>query len=615
MQKILLIALFCLTATWSMAQSKPAFPNLSVQRDASERIDKAEVLKSGVGVYLITSNTNLLNWFSGKEKSSIIAVREGQEIWRYQLPVKGIIGANYSQIFATQDSGLLFVYRDFSPCNPTSTLDEYKIIKIDKNGIEKSLVTYSANELTANGNKFIYEWLITNDEQGLDFLTYNFEGGIGVYEVNAFIHSTIDTLFNDESIYSGFYAFNLLRQHGEDDVLWAKTQSKVYKIKDGIITDSIQNFFQYIFTTIAISPDGRYLTVCVDEGPEAGYIELYDIGNDDIELIRRTNSDWAPASTRKLGFMPDGTFAAWLKYPYTIDDKQAVAVWASMDSLDKAPERVTTFLVPWYNGDFVVNAPFITFVSTEAHFDFRFAPQLGATGAIRNFDWHTGDPVGDYMDVEMLEVRAAPNTWGHQLPDDSTAFNVSCSGLDVTVLNKSNKPLQNVTVNVYIPDNAQFDGCPTENTLVQRFDGLNLAPQQRITLRTQGFEAKGLQEIPFTDPTKNKSIYVWLAAPNDLPDSNVLNDGFQLIDFFSLRPIPGTFRVYPNPVNTDILFVTVEKADFYQVNFTIYNTLGQTIFDGPIINNNEFYEIPVHGLLPGMYYLEVGDRLVPFVRL
>ena len=75
----------------------------------------------------------------------------------------------------------------------------------------------------------------------------------------------------------------------------------------------------------------------------------------------------------------------------------------------------------------------------------------------------------------------------------------------------------------------------------------------------------------------------------------------------------GTFAVYPNPAN-DVLFVQTLRATSLpdQTAYRITNLMGQTLMQGLITTENQ--QIDINRLPSGMYFINVGEQTVKFVK-
>jgi hypothetical protein len=83
-------------------------------------------------------------------------------------------------------------------------------------------------------------------------------------------------------------------------------------------------------------------------------------------------------------------------------------------------------------------------------------------------------------------------------------------------------------------------------------------------------------------------------------DSNEVTGSFTVIENLALeQETKPTFQVYPNPVNTGIIYVATAKNEAFT--YQLSNTLGQIVLTG---NNNNSNEISVNGLT-GIYFLTV----------
>ena len=74
----------------------------------------------------------------------------------------------------------------------------------------------------------------------------------------------------------------------------------------------------------------------------------------------------------------------------------------------------------------------------------------------------------------------------------------------------------------------------------------------------------------------------------------------------------GTFAVYPNP-NNGILFVETRLiASLPDQTYRITNLMGQTLMQGHITAEKQ--QIDINNLPAGMYFINVGEQILKFVK-
>ena len=74
----------------------------------------------------------------------------------------------------------------------------------------------------------------------------------------------------------------------------------------------------------------------------------------------------------------------------------------------------------------------------------------------------------------------------------------------------------------------------------------------------------------------------------------------------------GTLTVYPNPANGVLFVETVHAPSLPDQTYRITNLVGQTLLQGSI--NAETQQIDIANLTAGMYFFNVGEQTVKFVK-
>jgi WD40 repeat protein len=587
------------------------FPTIAIQKGKTDQIQNLEVLRSGVGVYMVSSSENLVTQFSEQDSSWIVAVRDGVELWRHEIGNGRFI--NNGRIYATQDSGVAVIALIGATCLKAS-VDSLLFMWFDQEGRVTKRHTLEISEVTDSSIEFMADWAyLPQFDQFLIVQARFTDPGFAMYTVSKANPATVELVCfdqNDEFQFSVKAAVDPT----DNNRVWLATTNQVYRYefweRVGVYPAALLTQGNLI---AKVSQDGRFLLSTSGDGG----IKVVEVRDAQDMPMYEVVSDTGPANNMfayfDADFLPDGRIMAMMSYPFSDDTTLTYRIWPSQNDLQTLP---TPIGVRTSGGTYHISATstHLTLGGVDSHFGSMAFNSFYSTAAIRNFDINTGKPTRDWMDVEISGARTLPDTWGHKLKDAPFTYRVECSGIEVTIRNNGPQPLQSVELCAY-PPSALFSACELPVLVQQRFEGLNLAPGQSTTLTLEGFSHPALMNNQFGFDTSMPSIAIWASAPNDLPDSAPYNDGVLLTNFFNILPSPGTFRIFPNPVSEDYLFVTIEQEELYQVTFWIYDALGRVVRNQPVPNQGEYYYVPVQGLLPGVYYIKWHDQLVRFVRI
>ena len=89
----------------------------------------------------------------------------------------------------------------------------------------------------------------------------------------------------------------------------------------------------------------------------------------------------------------------------------------------------------------------------------------------------------------------------------------------------------------------------------------------------------------------------------------------KLSDFKLSSPITNTvdeefrFTLYPNPATN---LITIESNKIFQEEMKITNLQGATVWTGRA--DSEKYDIDISGLVPGTYFLRLGNEVKKFIK-
>lgn len=185
-------------------------------------------------------------------------------------------------------------------------------------------------------------------------------------------------------------------------------------------------------------------------------------------------------------------------------------------------------------------------------------------------------------------------------------FRVESRDCYLRLANRGTEPLHSVHLHAFL-DSRYVADCryKIDSVLSSVIDRLDLAPGKDTLLN--------IGPLHFPAFWEDGVFCFWISMPNDKPDSNLSDDAICREGFFGTGPSAVGLHLFPNPAS-DKLYVTVAQSGWLAVRFRIYSALGQQVYHEFVYNYGELYELDISGLAQGLYFLKVGDEVVPFVR-
>ena len=152
-----------------------------------------------------------------------------------------------------------------------------------------------------------------------------------------------------------------------------------------------------------------------------------------------------------------------------------------------------------------------------------------------------------------------------------------------------------------------------DTLLITLSNGLNsvVIEKQGPDPSTEGmWVSKSIRVADFITPTANMQINIFTEDQELSP--NVTEVGFdhffvsnQNVASVKDEDIQNEIKLYPNPVKNKIQFLNIDKNTAY----IIYNQLGKKVLSG-----NYAKEIDVTDLNKGMYFVQIGERRIKFIK-
>jgi hypothetical protein len=592
--KQLVFVLLC----WPMFLTGQALPNLASQVGTTDRIVAMQVLHDDVGVYVLEIDNNSGNRVP--ELIWLIAVKEGQEIWRYQL------AANASMIdielFATRDGGVAVACQVGDGCGGAST-DIIVLLWLDRYGQPVSAQSWPRPGAPVVVDGYINRmWHYQTEYDAFVVVKPAFPSPTSdIVRIRKSAPSVVEFMFNIPNWINGLSGVAI--DPTDNNCIWVVGDTVIYRYQDGGLTHTYPNMADELAgRCVSISPDGRYLLIPVN-GSRLHTIEVRDAAGVPVfNPVSSTATDmgWGYSSAEIL---PSGQILAVL---YAMDIQNIYFVWPSVFELHESPDTIAI--------DVPIADSYLSYPDNIVYADgvlSVFSKGVGYNSAvIKNYDLLTGSPIGEYMDVAITDVQMLPGAWSYINALDTTSFWSDFRGCDVTIRNNGPMPLHSVHVFVSLLG-YNFNFCESMIYSHHWLHDIDLGVGESSIVHLDGF----INPKAFIYSQDTPVIEVWTTAPNNLPDSDNSNNYEWHTNFFDIVTPPGQFRVFPNPNSTDELMVSLEQLGLPKANFQIYNAQGQFIQDQSITAVGDYYRIPIHSLAPGVYVLQHGGLVTRFVRL
>lgn len=215
------------------------------------------------------------------------------------------------------------------------------------------------------------------------------------------------------------------------------------------------------------------------------------------------------------------------------------------------------------------------------------------------FDPVSGNMSLPYSDAMLTDIQFGKNTWWHYIDTTSTIL-YKARDITVTLQNNGIDTLKSVTVCAanFKPHDV---ACYRDSSFYRRFDGLRILPGAKQTISIDEMILSATYNYE-----DNDSIYFWVTLPNEHFDSNWSDNTFAAQ--IQEPPViqPGTFRVFPNPVQ-DQLMISLDETIFTYARFQLVSVTGRVIRDVLLEHVGGYYILDTKELMPGFYFLKSGN--------
>jgi hypothetical protein len=531
---------------------------------------------------------------------------ENQELWQYELTATTIL-SEY-QIAEKPDGTIIVTYFDFGPCNNFREPD-LVWLHLSANGTLINQYKQPVTAITNTGSGFIMRYIIDTKRSALLLLLFS-NTDLKLWRMRIGDNPTLEQVSDFTVNMQTEFASEVLIDTTQENTILIPSNVALYKIVDDTI-QSIQPYgFQFFPIDITVAPDGSTVTASSFESAIVTYSLTPEGIGPLVSQTTITNSNVPMLTTLKNGELCSATR---LISPFV--QQIECYIWPSATALESMP-MITRIELNTFVPEVLPTPDYILIAQTGQHFPIDVSGfQQITTAEVRRHSWGTGAPYLPYPDLVLESVTMAPDTWGYIYGENNENTYINCAGGGtVTVRNQSNTVVQSLVLNAFYEKEDFDDLCAADRQMCRRFDNLNLAFDQRVELPLDPFINERTPTTFSGAPDNKPAIHVWVSAPNDMPDYTPRNNGLIVTDFFSLRAAPGTFHIFPNPVSSDYMTITLVPKDLIQARFRIYNMLGQLVATPIVVNNEEYYYLPVHDLPKGIYYLTIGEESRLFMR-
>jgi hypothetical protein len=554
------------------------------------------------GRLLFITEGNLSITGGGRSTGTFLKCLQGnQEVWQYKIAEGTILE---SDIVVHPDGTIYVGLIDLSPCNGfVETIHVWIQLTSDGQLIKKQ--TLNLSEILALEQSFTLLMKLSPTQAKAYVLVFN-DTATEIRSIDLDNNLTIAkvvTLPIDRQL--DFPLSITLDSFGLNTV-WVASANNIFKIQGDSVQAIIPGGVFSNTELVTFAPDGSTVTFATRQ-----LISTYAITPEGIgPLLAQTTIN--SSSIVQLATLTNGELCA---IGITGGNTECLR-WPSSSALASSSPTITKITSATVSYEVIPTIEYILSVHTGQYFPFSIDGNTRRTTAeVRRHAWSTGAPYVTYPDLVLESVNLDPDTWGYTyggIDNPQTYINCTEGGI-VTVLNQSNTTINSLVLTAFY-EKLDFIGCGEDRYMRRRFDNLNLTFGQRIELPLDPFINQNTPGLFGPSPNNKPFIFVWVAAPNDLPDYSPYNNGRVVTDFFNERTPPGIFNVFPNPVTGDILTITIVPQDLDQARFRIYNMLGQLALERKVSNSEEYYYLPIHDLPKGMYCLRVGEESKIFMR-